>query len=307
MNRVLELHNKTFISFLGLFISITGWFAWNLFLSAIYAQKPGPYMVRDAFLRNFGRNGVWWVTGIMVLSVLLVYELGVSSIRRIYFPEDEDLMQEMERYGKRLAQSDEEIGGEMDKAGLGDGGGDGLGSGGRRDSKVLVITTPPGDDIVGTAKVDFAHPTWQRRSIDASSGAAGGAAGAGLSISTAHNRRSRRLDDEYVPPPFTPPVEERENPFDFALPREVAAPTVDPAAGAGGEKKSGLHVSEREVSPAAGGSSERENIRPSMSGGAGSSPSSSEGVPRTIDMQLSLPANRRRGKSPGSADGPSSE
>lgn len=36
---VLELHNKTLVTFIGFFISVGGWFLWNLFLSAICTYK----------------------------------------------------------------------------------------------------------------------------------------------------------------------------------------------------------------------------------------------------------------------------
>jgi phospholipid-translocating ATPase len=94
---VLELHNQTIISFLGLVISVGGWFAWNLFLSAIYAAQPGPYAVRGAFLKNFGRSPTWWLTGAMVLAAAVVFELLVASVRRVFWPRDQDLMQELEK------------------------------------------------------------------------------------------------------------------------------------------------------------------------------------------------------------------
>lgn len=36
---ILELHNKTLVTFIGFFISVAGWFIWNLFLSAICTYK----------------------------------------------------------------------------------------------------------------------------------------------------------------------------------------------------------------------------------------------------------------------------
>jgi hypothetical protein len=223
-NRVLELHNKTVISFMGLLMSLTGWFLWNIFLSAIYAQKPGPYLVRGAFLHNFGRNPVWWVTGIMVLSVLVAYELGVASIRRIYFPRDEDLMQEIERYDSKMANGDGAGAGTAREEGLDLEGGKLHGYG-------------AGDGVVDAG---LAKPAGGRRSHDGSAGFGGGAPG--------HDRRSRRLDDESGPPPFTPPAEERVNPFDHGT-------RVQQLGQGGGretekKKKSAARVTTREVSVA---------------------------------------------------------
>lgn len=60
--------------------------------------RPGPYIVRDAFIYNFGRRPTWWLTAIMTLAMVIVFELAVSAVRRIYWPQDQDLMQEAERY-----------------------------------------------------------------------------------------------------------------------------------------------------------------------------------------------------------------
>lgn len=95
---VLELHNKTLVVFIGFFITVAGWFLWNLFLAAIYKAQIGPYTVRDGILSNFGRNSSWWLTLIMVLAVVTLFELSLSALRRIFWPQDQDLMQEVERY-----------------------------------------------------------------------------------------------------------------------------------------------------------------------------------------------------------------
>lgn len=60
--------------------------------------RPGPYIVRDAFIYNFGRRPTWWLTAIMALGMVIVFELAISAVRRIYWPQDQDLMQEAERF-----------------------------------------------------------------------------------------------------------------------------------------------------------------------------------------------------------------
>lgn len=95
---VLELHNKTIVTFIGFFISVAGWFLWNLFLAAIYSRKPSPYAVRDSFMKTFGKDPIWWLTVIMVLAMVILLELGITAMRRIFWPQDQDLMQEAEKY-----------------------------------------------------------------------------------------------------------------------------------------------------------------------------------------------------------------
>lgn len=94
---VLELHNQTIISLVGLIISVGGWFVWNLFLSGIYPPEVGPYIVRRAFLDNFGREPMWWATAAMVLVAVVLFELLFASVRRVFWPRDQDLMQELEK------------------------------------------------------------------------------------------------------------------------------------------------------------------------------------------------------------------
>lgn len=95
---VLELHNKTMVTFIGFFISVAGWFLWNLFLSAIYKRSPSPYAVRDAFIEAFGRDPTWWLTVVMVLAMVILLELMITAVRRILWPQDQDLMQEAEKF-----------------------------------------------------------------------------------------------------------------------------------------------------------------------------------------------------------------
>ncbi|PSS00840.1 hypothetical protein BD289DRAFT_458411 [Coniella lustricola] len=129
---VLELHNKTVVTFIGFFISVAGWFLWNLFLSAIYSETPGPYAVRDAFMDNFGKTSTWWLTLAMVLAMVVVFELAVTALRRIYWPQDQDLVQEQEKFGVdgvRTSTCEVSAGESVDRAlGHGNGGGDETGS-----------------------------------------------------------------------------------------------------------------------------------------------------------------------------------
>ncbi|KAK3350785.1 hypothetical protein B0H65DRAFT_98865 [Neurospora tetraspora] len=93
---VLELHNRIAITFAGLFISVFGWFLWNLFLSGIFSAKMSPYLVRDAFIKGFGQHAPWWVVCIITLSALIIFEGAISTVRRSLWPTDQDLMKEIE-------------------------------------------------------------------------------------------------------------------------------------------------------------------------------------------------------------------
>ncbi|KAG5957074.1 hypothetical protein E4U58_006289 [Claviceps cyperi] len=94
---ILELHHKTVITFTGFFVSVTGWFLWCLFLSGMYPLKAGKDIVHNAFLRNFGRQLSWWATLLLALATLIVMDLVVQGVRRVYWPTDQDLMQRVEK------------------------------------------------------------------------------------------------------------------------------------------------------------------------------------------------------------------
>lgn len=70
----------------------------------MYKPAVGIYIVRDAFIHNFGRTLNWWVIILMELATLIVLDLAVQSVRRVYFPNDVDLMQRMEKDAVKAAK-----------------------------------------------------------------------------------------------------------------------------------------------------------------------------------------------------------
>ena len=94
--QVLELHNKSIAAFIAVFLSVGGWYAWNLLLSSIYTNNT-IYNVKDGLLERFGQNLLWWLTlGLVVCSVAL-FEIGISSIRFVVRPSDVDVFQAYEQ------------------------------------------------------------------------------------------------------------------------------------------------------------------------------------------------------------------
>ncbi|KAI8662273.1 hypothetical protein LRP88_03643 [Fusarium phalaenopsidis] len=96
---ILEVHTKTIITFGGCIISVAGWFFWMLINSALYSEHIGPYIVRNAFIHNFGHTLAWWTSVLLQLVALVVMDLVVQAIRRVYFAGDQDLMQRIEKDG----------------------------------------------------------------------------------------------------------------------------------------------------------------------------------------------------------------
>lgn len=78
--QLLEMHNKSIMAGLSIFLSIGGWFLWNIILSATYSNNK-IYYVKDALFHRFGRNGLWWLVLLLIMVSLLAFEVAVSAIR----------------------------------------------------------------------------------------------------------------------------------------------------------------------------------------------------------------------------------
>ncbi|KAF9874871.1 phospholipid-translocating P-type ATPase [Colletotrichum karsti] len=98
---VLEMENKTLIILAGFLISVGGWFLWNIILSAAYPHEHRIYLVRHAFLDNFGHTLNFWAVVFVTLSAVVIFELLLNAIRRVYMPQDVDFMQRLERDGRK--------------------------------------------------------------------------------------------------------------------------------------------------------------------------------------------------------------
>ncbi|RDL39666.1 uncharacterized protein BP5553_04006 [Venustampulla echinocandica] len=96
---ILEMHNKTLITAFGWIISVGGWFMWSILLS--FAPKPNTktyllYPLSGGFLTRYGRNILWWLVVLLTLACLTVLELGISSIRKTFWPTDTEIFQELQ-------------------------------------------------------------------------------------------------------------------------------------------------------------------------------------------------------------------
>ena len=92
----LEVHNKSITCVIAMFLSIGGWFLWNIILSSIYTNNA-IYDVKDGFLDRFGRNLLWWLTLILIVSSAAVFEMGVRAVRMAWIPSDVHTFQELEK------------------------------------------------------------------------------------------------------------------------------------------------------------------------------------------------------------------
>jgi phospholipid-translocating ATPase len=94
--QVLELHNKSIAAAIAIFLSLGGWWLWNLLLSLIYPQNV-VYNVHHGLLDRFGRNILWWLTLILIVLAVSLFEITIKSVQTAIWPSDVDTFQRYEQ------------------------------------------------------------------------------------------------------------------------------------------------------------------------------------------------------------------
>ncbi|KAJ9653951.1 drs2 neo1 protein [Neophaeococcomyces mojaviensis] len=92
-----ELHNKSMMAALAIFLSVGGWWLWNLILSSIYDPSNEIYNVNGGLVHRFGKNTLWWLTLILIVLSVSILEILIKAIKTIYFPNDVETFQVYER------------------------------------------------------------------------------------------------------------------------------------------------------------------------------------------------------------------
>ncbi|KEF53499.1 phospholipid-translocating ATPase [Exophiala aquamarina CBS 119918] len=93
----IELHNKSSTAVEAIFLSVGGWWLWNLILSAVYPDDSPIYNVHGALLHRFGRNLLWWTTLMLIVLAVCVLEFSIKAISVTMFPSDVDVFQGLEK------------------------------------------------------------------------------------------------------------------------------------------------------------------------------------------------------------------
>jgi phospholipid-translocating ATPase len=97
--QLLESHNRTIMSAAAIFLSIGGWFLWNIILSSRYSSSQGKhiYIVKDNFLLISGRSLQFWTALLVIVGAVVIFELTITTICIALFPTDVDIFQELEK------------------------------------------------------------------------------------------------------------------------------------------------------------------------------------------------------------------
>ncbi|OQN97524.1 hypothetical protein B0A48_16677 [Cryoendolithus antarcticus] len=78
---LLETHTKSLPIAISFTITFAGWWAWNCFLSAAYSANLSPYDIKGGFFHGFGKDLVWWLVFIGTISILVVMEFALKTIK----------------------------------------------------------------------------------------------------------------------------------------------------------------------------------------------------------------------------------
>ncbi|KAK9256763.1 hypothetical protein V1507DRAFT_382252 [Lipomyces tetrasporus] len=92
-----EMHNRSYLNFGSLIISVCGWFLWTVCLTQIYPEKLTLYVVKDTMVETFGKDLVWWATFLLCCGVPVVFDLVLVSLRAGLLPSDTDVFQQIEQ------------------------------------------------------------------------------------------------------------------------------------------------------------------------------------------------------------------
>lgn len=95
----LEMHAKTYTAAFSAFCSVGGWFLWCVILAASYAPDKPIYYVANALWEpgRFGQSALWWLSLVLTLACVGVFEVGVRTLRAAFWTSDVDRFQELER------------------------------------------------------------------------------------------------------------------------------------------------------------------------------------------------------------------
>ena len=94
--QVLELHNKSVAAVIAIFLSVGGWWLFNIFLSLVYPLNV-VYNVKHGLLDRFGKNLLWWTTLLLTIGAVSMFEVVIRLGRMMLFPTDVDTFQEYEQ------------------------------------------------------------------------------------------------------------------------------------------------------------------------------------------------------------------
>ncbi|KAI5368009.1 Putative P-type ATPase, HAD superfamily, P-type ATPase, transmembrane domain superfamily [Septoria linicola] len=94
--QIIEQRYKSIMAFIAVFVSVGGWFLWNIILGAVYAPSL-KYSVRDGIFSRFGKEGMWWLALIISVVSVSVMEIGIRAVKCAFMPTNVETFQTLEQ------------------------------------------------------------------------------------------------------------------------------------------------------------------------------------------------------------------
>lgn len=94
--QLIELHNKSVAAAIAIFLSVGGWWLWNLIMSVIYPYQV-LYTVHHGFTKRFGRDLLWWLTLLLIILSVCLLEVTIKAVKSAVWPTDVDVFQGFEQ------------------------------------------------------------------------------------------------------------------------------------------------------------------------------------------------------------------
>lgn len=93
---LVECHTITRVNCIAWFVTVGGWFCWNLLLAGISKDANG-YFVKHSFLHRFGPSPGWWAVLTLVFVSCCVLELALRTGKHAVKPSDTAVYQALQR------------------------------------------------------------------------------------------------------------------------------------------------------------------------------------------------------------------
>ncbi|MCJ1284087.1 hypothetical protein MMC26_003418 [Xylographa opegraphella] len=91
-----ELQNKTLTCAIAIFVSIGGWFLWNVILGTTYSDNT-IYDVKGGLFTRWGRSALWWLCLLLIVVMVWTFELMMQMAKVACRPSDVDEFQQLEK------------------------------------------------------------------------------------------------------------------------------------------------------------------------------------------------------------------
>lgn len=103
----IEQQYKSVMAVLAIGLSIAVWALWNVAIAGLYSDDL-KYSVKDGLLDRWGRDGVWWLTLLVIILASCIFEYGARALKSAFFPTDVEIFQALEKDPKMREKFEEE-------------------------------------------------------------------------------------------------------------------------------------------------------------------------------------------------------